>query len=79
MNIHLTRPLEDYVRQRVTEGGYSSASELIREALRLLQDYEKVKQQRLREMIAVGEEAIARGEVTEIQTGDQLDEFFGRL
>jgi antitoxin ParD1/3/4 len=55
MNIHLTRPLEDYVRQRVADGGYASASEVVREAIRMMQDDEQRKLQVLREMIHEGE------------------------
>ena len=55
MNIHLTRPLEDYVKRRVAEGGYASASEVVREAIRVMQDFEARKIQVLREMILEGE------------------------
>ncbi len=55
MNIHLTRPLEDYVKRRVAEGGYASASEVVREAIRLMQDDGQRKLQILREMIHEGE------------------------
>jgi len=79
MNIHLTRPLEDYVRQRVADGGYNSASEFVREALRLMQDFEEVKLQQLRTMISEGADAISRGDFKEVKTEDQLNELFGRL
>ena len=62
MNIHLTRPLEDYVKQRVAEGGYASASEVVREALRLLQANEKWKLERLQRLLEEGERSgIAEG------------------
>ena len=62
MNIHLTRPLEDYVKRRVAEGGYASASEVVREAIRTMQDDEQRKLQVLREMIHEGEQSgIAEG------------------
>ena len=79
MNIHLTRPLEDYVRQRVADGGYNSASEFVREALRLMRDFEDIKRQYLRTMILEGEDAINRGDFKEVKTDDQLKELFGRL
>ena len=79
MNIHLTRPLEDYVKQRVANGGYNSASEFVREALRLMQDFEEIKLQQLRTMISEGEDAISRGDFKEVKTDDQLNELFGRL
>lgn len=40
MNISLTPELERYVRRKVTSGLYNNASEVIREALRLLVNHE---------------------------------------
>ena len=40
MNVSLTPELENYVRRKVASGLYSNASELIREALRLLVERE---------------------------------------
>jgi antitoxin ParD1/3/4 len=37
MNINLTPHLEDIVRKKVASGSYASASEVIREALRLME------------------------------------------
>lgn len=36
LNVSLTPQLEELVRQKVTSGRYNSASEVIREALRLM-------------------------------------------
>ena len=41
MNVSLTPELEQYVQAKVDSGRYTSASEVVREALRLLQDQEK--------------------------------------
>ena len=41
MNISLTPALEDYVRRKVASGLYNNASEVIREALRLLVQRER--------------------------------------
>jgi len=41
MNISLTPALEDYVRRKVASGLYNNASEVIREALRLLLQRER--------------------------------------
>ena len=43
MNINLTPQLEDLVRAKVTSGMYNSASEVIREALRLLDREDQVR------------------------------------
>ena len=41
MNINLTPHLEDIVRQKVASGSYASASEVIREALRLMEEQDR--------------------------------------
>lgn len=47
MNVSLTPELEHWVDERVRSGRYASASEVIREALRLLEVQEAAKQRRL--------------------------------
>jgi antitoxin ParD1/3/4 len=41
MNVSLTPELEKYIRTKVDSGRYLSASEVVREALRLLEQKEK--------------------------------------
>ena len=68
MNVSLTPELEKLVNERVRSGMYSSASEVVREALRLLNDQEKSRQQKLEELrkqIQIGIDQIERGEVVE--------------
>jgi antitoxin ParD1/3/4 len=43
MNISLTRELAQFVQAKVESGRYSSASEVVREALRLLEDHEQAR------------------------------------
>ncbi len=50
MNISLTPELERLVDDKVKSGRYASASEVIREGLRLLEEREQFKQQRLTEV-----------------------------
>ncbi len=40
MNVSLTQRQKQYVRQKVQSGHYASASEVVREALRVLEDLE---------------------------------------
>ena len=47
MNVSLTPELEQWVDERVRSGRYASASEVIREALRLLEVQEAAKQRQL--------------------------------
>lgn len=42
MNINLTPQLEEMIRQKVTSGLYTSASEVVREALRLMDEKDKL-------------------------------------
>jgi antitoxin ParD1/3/4 len=65
MNISLTPELEQLVDDKVKSGRYASASEVIREGLRLLEEREQFKQQRLSEVrrkIDRGLEQMDRGE-----------------
>ena len=57
MNVSLTPKLEGYVKAKVKSGDYNNASEVIREALRLLQQEEAVregKMARLRKALQAG-------------------------
>lgn len=47
MNISLTKELESFVHSKVQQGFYHSASEVIREGLRLLAEQEDIKKKRL--------------------------------
>ncbi|MEO8594691.1 MAG: type II toxin-antitoxin system ParD family antitoxin [Candidatus Solibacter sp.] len=43
MNVSLTPELEKFVSTKVESGRYNSASEVVREALRLLEEYEAAR------------------------------------
>ena len=69
MNVSLPPELEARVRQRVESGMYGSASEVIREALRLFEAYEQVKTAKLdslRQDIAQGLNDAQNGRAKEI-------------
>jgi len=64
MNVSLTPELENHVQQKVQSGLYTSASEVVREALRLLHDRDTLQQQRLAELkreIVLGLEGLKHG------------------
>jgi antitoxin ParD1/3/4 len=66
MNISLTPELEKLIDERVNSGLYNSASEVVREALRLLMERDQLKQRKLDELrrqIQIGIDASNRGEV----------------
>lgn len=47
MNVNLTPQLEEMVRQKVSSGLYTSASEVVREALRLMDEQDRIRAARL--------------------------------
>ena len=64
MNVSLTAKLKALVEERVRSGRYQSASEVVREALRLLEDVDEVRAVRLKELrkeIAAGLRDLDRG------------------
>ena len=65
MNVSLTPELEELITQKVSSGLYHSASEVIREALRLLKEQDELRQYRLEQLrkeVAIGLEQLDRGE-----------------
>ncbi len=65
MNVSLTPQLESFVKQKVSTGLYNSVSEVIREALRLLEEKEALKAmklQALRADIQAGIDSLDKGE-----------------
>jgi len=66
MNVSLTKELEQYVAGKVESGLYHSASEVIREGLRLLKEKDEVhdrKLEALRSEIQVGIDQASQGKV----------------
>lgn len=49
MNVSLTPELEKFVQKKVKAGRYNSASEVVREALRLLEEHEQLRSQQLKD------------------------------
>lgn len=49
MNVSLTPELEKFVSDKVSAGRYNSASEVVREALRLLEENDRVRAHQLKE------------------------------
>lgn len=65
MNVSLTIELESFVTRLVARGDYHSASEVVRDGLRLLKEREELKQVRLDELrseVRKGYEQSLRGE-----------------
>ena len=82
MNFSLTPSLEQFVRDRANSGDYNNASEVVRDAIRLLKRAEErraLKMEHLRAAIRDGDEALARGDITEVNSDRELDELFAEL
>jgi len=82
MNFSLTPALEKFIRERAESDDYNNASEVVREALRLLKQREELQAlrlEKLRQAIRTGDAALADGAYTEIETDDALDRFFAGL
>ncbi|MBW1687059.1 MAG: type II toxin-antitoxin system ParD family antitoxin [Deltaproteobacteria bacterium] len=59
MNVSLTNELERWIEARVRSGLYRSASEVVREALRLLHEQEELRELRREELRHLLREGIA--------------------
>lgn len=82
MHISLTPKLEELVRAKVESGLYNNASEVVREALRLMQEHDEIRRlklERLREELAKGEADLVAGRVTVLDSDDAIEDFFARL
>lgn len=75
MNVSLTPELENLVNEKVASGLYNSASEVVREALRLLFEQEEVRRLRIEELrreIKVGLDQIKQGKYKDYSSADDL-------
>ena len=64
MNISLTPQLEELVKKKVESGRYGSASEVMREALRLLEERDRFQVMRIEELKAEIKKGLESGEPT---------------
>jgi antitoxin ParD1/3/4 len=68
MNVNLTRELEELIQRKVRSGLYNSQSEVVREALRLLVEQDRLREahfERLRHALAAGLAQADRGELVD--------------
>ena len=68
MNVSLTPELDKFVAGKVESGRYASASEVVREALRLLEDQDRARNA---ELAAFNEELGAR--LASLDRGEMVD------
>ena len=72
MNVHLSPELEEFVQNKVRSGRYNSESEVVREALLLLEqrdDAFTIRQEEMRREIEEGLFSAKRGELVD---GDEV-------
>ncbi len=75
MNVSLTPELEQFIARKVESGRYQSASEVIRDGLRLLLEREELHQKKLDELrrdIALGLEEADLGKVAPLNAKETL-------
>lgn len=81
MNVSLTPELEKLVQEKVASGLYNSASEVIRESLRLLHERDRIREIRLEELrkeIQKGVNQLERGEYQVYKT-DELETLISEI
>lgn len=76
MNVSLTPELENYIQAKVETGRYTSASEVVREALRLLEQKEQDHEHALKEFQAELDRRIAEADAGDLIDGEEV---FARL
>ena len=74
VNVSLTPELDGFLQSRVRSGRYQTTSEVVREALRLLQHQEKQRDASLRELRAKLKRGAAQAEHGELLDGDTVFE-----
>ena len=80
MDVSLTPELERLIDEKVESGLYPSASEVVREALRLLEERDKVQALRFEEVrreIQIGIDQADRGEVAPLDVRGTLEKVRG--
>lgn len=66
MNVSLTDELERFIKAKVESGRYTSSSEVVREALRLLEKRDEQEAEKLRWLQQAWQEGLASGDAGEI-------------
>jgi antitoxin ParD1/3/4 len=72
VNISLTPKLDAFLQSRVSSGRYQTASEVVREALRMLERVEKEREQAFHQLKAKLERGAGQAERGELLDGDEV-------
>ena len=79
MNVSLTDELANFVKAKVSGGRYTSSSEVVREALRLLEKVEKQEAEKLSLLRKAWQEGIDSGDAGELDFSALKQEARARL
>jgi antitoxin ParD1/3/4 len=71
MNVSLTPELEQFINAKVKSGFYGSASEVIREGLRLLDEQDTIRQKRIELLNQQIDEALESVKAGKVISGDE--------
>lgn len=74
VNVSLTPELDAFLQSRVSSGRYQTTSEVVREALRLLEHQERVRESAFLELKAKLEHGAAQAERGELLDGEEVFE-----
>lgn len=72
MNVSLTPQLEELVKRKVESGLYNSASEVMREALRLMEEQDRIRDFKIAELRKEIQAGIESGGFTEFNAQDTI-------
>jgi antitoxin ParD1/3/4 len=78
-SVALTPHFEKLTKQLVASGKYNNVSEVVREGLRMIEEREnlkKLKLQRLKDAIKVGQDALDRGDFVVARNNQELRALF---
>jgi antitoxin ParD1/3/4 len=70
MNISLPEELASYVKDKVATGRYGSSSEVVREALRLMEKLEREEMEKLQFLRQAWQAGIESGDAGEVDFGE---------
>ncbi len=79
MNVSLTPELDQFVQSRLASGRYQTASEVIREGLRLLEEREQARDTALEELRAKIRRGVEQADRGELLEGDGVFEEIRQL
>lgn len=82
MNITLTPELEALIQKKIDSGDYHSASEVVRDALKLLKEQDQLKELRreeIRREVMKGVDQMRNGEFTTISNKEEAQQMIEKI